>query len=109
MHHGYLQTSRAREKVRAWFRHTAHDANVAAGRALLERELRRLAAAKMAHEAPGQTLQPTALVHEAWMRLGGDGQRALAVIMPPHVRRVGQQKFQHLSLLNNQRHAARPY
>ena len=37
-------------------------------------ELRRLAAAKMAREAPGQTLQPTALVHEAWLRLGGDGQ-----------------------------------
>src|SRR6187455_2217155 len=36
-------------------------------------ELRRLAAAKMAHEAPGQTLQPTALVHEAWLRLVGDG------------------------------------
>lgn len=34
-------------------------------------ELRRLAAAKMAQEAPGQTLQPTALVHEAWLRLIG--------------------------------------
>jgi len=34
-------------------------------------ELRRLAAAKMAREAPGQTLQPTALVHEAWLRLVG--------------------------------------
>ena len=32
-------------------------------------ELRRLAAAKMAQERPGQTLQPTALVHEAWLRL----------------------------------------
>ena len=32
-------------------------------------ELRKLAAWKMAHEAPGQTLQPTALVHEAWLRL----------------------------------------
>ena len=32
-------------------------------------ELRRLAAHKMACEAPGQTLQPTALVHEAWLRL----------------------------------------
>jgi RNA polymerase sigma factor (TIGR02999 family) len=32
-------------------------------------ELRRLAAAKMANEAPGHTLQPTALVHEAWLRL----------------------------------------
>lgn len=39
-------------------------------------ELRRLAAAKMAHELPGQTLQPTALVHEAWMRLVGDGGEA---------------------------------
>ena len=36
-------------------------------------ELRRLAAYKMANEAPGQTLQPTALVHEAWLRLVGDG------------------------------------
>ena len=32
-------------------------------------ELRRLAAHKMANEVPGQTLQPTALVHEAWLRL----------------------------------------
>src|SRR6266436_5173324 len=32
-------------------------------------ELRRLAAAKMAQEAAGQTLQATALVHEAWLRL----------------------------------------
>ena len=37
-------------------------------------ELRRVAAHKMAHEAPGQTLQPTALVHEAWLHLGGDQQ-----------------------------------
>ena len=34
-------------------------------------ELRRLAASKLAHEAPGQTLQATALVHEAWLRLLG--------------------------------------
>lgn len=34
-------------------------------------ELRKLAAHKMAHESPGQTLQATALVHEAWLRLGG--------------------------------------
>jgi RNA polymerase sigma factor (TIGR02999 family) len=32
-------------------------------------ELRRLAAHRMAQEAPGHTLQPTALVHEAWLRL----------------------------------------
>src|SRR5262249_30710124 len=34
-------------------------------------ELRRLAAAKMAQERPNQTLQPTALVHEAWLKLVG--------------------------------------
>ncbi len=38
-------------------------------------ELRRLAAVKMASEAPGQTLQATALVHEAWLRLTNDEQR----------------------------------
>ena len=38
---------------------------------LVYEELRRLAAQKMANEAPGQTLQPTALVHEAWLRLVG--------------------------------------
>ncbi|MDF3982069.1 bifunctional (p)ppGpp synthetase/guanosine-3',5'-bis(diphosphate) 3'-pyrophosphohydrolase [Luteibacter sp. PPL201] len=42
-HHGYLHTSRAKEKVRAWFRREAHDANVAAGKLALEKELRRLA------------------------------------------------------------------
>ena len=35
-------------------------------------ELRRLAAARMAQEKPGQTLQPTSLVHEAWLRLTGN-------------------------------------
>jgi len=34
-------------------------------------ELRRLTVAKMAREAPGQTLQPSALVHEAWLKLAG--------------------------------------
>ncbi len=42
--------------------------------ALVYDELRRVAAHKMAYEAPGQTLQPTALVHEAWLHLGGDQQ-----------------------------------
>ena len=36
-------------------------------------ELRKVAAARMAAEAPGHTLQPTALVHEAYVRLVGDG------------------------------------
>jgi len=37
-------------------------------------ELRRLAAERMAQEKPGQTLQPTALVHEAYLRLVGQGE-----------------------------------
>ena len=39
---------------------------------LVYEELRRLAAHKLANEAPGQTLQTTALVHEAWLRLAGN-------------------------------------
>jgi len=39
---------------------------------LVYEELRKLAAARMANEPPNQTLQPTALVHEAWLRLVGD-------------------------------------
>jgi len=38
---------------------------------LVYHDLRRLAAFKMSQQAPGQTLQPTALVHEAWLRLVG--------------------------------------
>src|SRR3954469_18675550 len=43
---------------------------------LVYEELRRLAASKLAHEAPGQTLQATALVHEAWLRLVGEQNRS---------------------------------
>jgi RNA polymerase sigma factor (TIGR02999 family) len=50
--------------------------NMAAGQLLplVYQELRQLAAQKMAREAPGQTLQATALVHEAWLRVGGEAQ-----------------------------------
>ena len=41
---------------------------------LIYGELRRMAAAQMAGEKPGQTLQPTALVHEAYLRLVGDSE-----------------------------------
>ncbi len=41
---------------------------------LVYEELRKLAAAKLARERPGQTLQPTALVHEAWLRVSGPDQ-----------------------------------
>jgi RNA polymerase sigma factor (TIGR02999 family) len=41
---------------------------------LVYSELHSVASAKMAHEHAALTLQPTALVHEAWLRLGGDAQ-----------------------------------
>ena len=44
---------------------------------LVYRELRNLAAAKLSRESPGQTLQPTVLVHEAYLRL-------VDVDTPPH-------------------------
>src|SRR5262245_65570886 len=44
---------------------------------LIYDELRRLAAYQLARERPGQTLQPTALVHEAWLRLVGDERERL--------------------------------
>lgn len=43
---------------------------------LVYQELRRLAAAKMAREPEGQTLQPTELVHEAWLRLVGNEEQS---------------------------------
>jgi RNA polymerase sigma factor (TIGR02999 family) len=43
---------------------------------LVYSELRKLAASKMASESSGQTLQPTALVHEAWLRLVGNDEQA---------------------------------
>ena len=43
---------------------------------LVYAELRRIAAAKLQLESAQMTLQPTALVHEAWLRLGGDEQSA---------------------------------
>ncbi len=58
------------------FLHAAADGQEQASEDLLPlvyQELRRLAAAKIAREQPGQTLQATALVHEAYLRLVGDG------------------------------------
>ena len=43
---------------------------------LVYSELRKLAAANLAHEKPGQTLQPTALVHEAYLRLVANHERS---------------------------------
>lgn len=69
-------------------------------------ELRRIAASRLAHEAPGHTLQATALVHEAWLRLGGENQahwqnrahffsaagEAMRRILVDHARRKHSQK-----------------
>jgi len=53
-HHGFLNTHRAQQKVRAWFKRVDHDANLAAGRAILDRELKRLAM----HNVDLDTLPP---------------------------------------------------
>ena len=45
---------------------------------LVYEELRKLAAVRMTNEKPGQTLQPTALVHEAWLKIAGDGNEHFA-------------------------------
>jgi len=46
--------------------------------ALVYEELRKLAVVRMANEKAGQTLQPTALVHEAWLKIAGDGHQHFA-------------------------------
>lgn len=70
-------------------------------------ELRRVAAARMTRESAGHTLQPTALVHEAWLRLVGDGDRtwknrayffnaaaeAMRRILIEHARRKSRLKY----------------
>ena len=69
-------------------------------------ELRRIATSRMAHQKPGQTLQATALVHEAWVRLGardavewsdrahffGAAARAMRFILVEQTRRKGRDK-----------------
>jgi RNA polymerase sigma factor (TIGR02999 family) len=45
---------------------------------LVYEELRKLAVIHMANEKAGQTLQPTALVHEAWLKIAGDGREHFA-------------------------------
>lgn len=61
---------------------------------LVYEELRRLAASKLAGEAPGQTLQATALVHEAWLRIAGseatvwDGRRHFLAAASEAMRRI---------------------
>ena len=49
---------------------------------LIYEDLRRLAAARMAEQPAGQTLQPTALVHEAWLRIAGGSRRPWSGLTP---------------------------
>jgi RNA polymerase sigma factor (TIGR02999 family) len=70
---------------------------------LVYEELRQLAAARMAREAEGQTLQPTALVHEAWLRLAADGDRSWQ--NRAHFFRVAAQAMRRI-LVDRARHKA---
>ena len=85
---------------------------------LVYEELRKLASSRMAQERPGNTLQPTALVHEAWLRLGGDDQpewknrshffSAAAEAMPGSAKsRTGQAPLFHGNELQRSRHRPR--
>jgi GTP pyrophosphokinase len=56
-HLGYLKSSRARAKARQWFKQQDHDKNVAAGKALLDRELRRLGIHDLSLERLAQSFQ----------------------------------------------------
>jgi GTP pyrophosphokinase len=55
-HQGYLVTSRARSRVRAWFRHQDHDHNITAGRGILDREMHRLGVSGLAVERLAERL-----------------------------------------------------
>ena len=74
---GYLRATHINMSAVTQILHAIEQGDAKAAKDLLTLvydELRRLAAHKMASEAPGHTLQPTALVHEAWLHLGGDQQ-----------------------------------
>ncbi|MEO6969121.1 MAG: bifunctional (p)ppGpp synthetase/guanosine-3',5'-bis(diphosphate) 3'-pyrophosphohydrolase [Rhodanobacteraceae bacterium] len=78
-HQGFLHTASARDKVRAWFRRAEADGNLAAGRQILERELKRLALSERAvervHGKLGQKTHEELLIALA---LGEVGTGALA-------------------------------
>jgi RNA polymerase sigma factor (TIGR02999 family) len=68
-------------------------------------ELRKLAAYKMAHSAAGHTLQPTALVHEAWMRLVGSDNQSFE--NRAHFFAAAAEAMRHLLIDNARRRLAR--
>lgn len=72
---------------------------------LVYEELRKLAALRMANEKPGQTLQATALVHEAWLKIAGDGGQHFA--NRSHFFRTAATAMQQI-LIDNARRKQRP-
>ena len=72
---------------------------------LVYEELRKLAAYKMAHNAAGHTLQPTALVHEVWMRLVGSENPAFE--NRAHFFAAAAEAMRHLLIDNARRKLAR--
>lgn len=75
---------------------------------LVYHELRKLAAMRIAQEAPGQTLQPTALVHEAWLRLvGGDAPESLQFDGRGHFFAAAAEAMRRILIDNARRRRAR--
>jgi len=68
---------------------------------LVYEELRKLAVVRMANEKVGQTLQPTALVHEAWLKIAGDGQQHFA--NRPHFFKAAATAMQQILIDNARR------
>lgn len=89
---GYLRSGRARAKVQAWFRQQAREDNIAAGRALIEREFKRLALTSLDYRAVAEKVR-CATVDEMYAALGAGevsavqvlhaAQSLLGVTMPP--------------------------
>jgi len=104
---GYLKGSRARAKVQAWFRQQAREDNITAGRALLEKEFKRLALTSLDYKAVAErvrclsvedmyaavavgNLSATQVLHAAQALLGDD--KSAEPVLPVPRRRVSREK-----------------
>ncbi len=76
---GYLKSARARAKVQAWFRQQKREDNIAAGRALIEREFRRLALTSLDYKAVAERVR-CATVEEMYAALGSGEVSAAQVL-----------------------------
>jgi GTP pyrophosphokinase len=101
---GYLRSGRARAKVQAWFRQQAREDNITAGRALLEREFKRLALTSLDYKAVAErvrsatvedmyaavgvgNLSATQVLHAAQALLGDDREEPAAPVLPLPLRK----------------------